>query len=155
MLLLFIATGLGWFFVLFYLSCSEAVVQRCSVRKVFLEISPNSQENTCARVSFSIKLRPATLLKKETLAQVFSCEFCKISKNIFFTEHLWWLLLSSIGSIFTDLPWYFGIFRFETTWIKKLLRISATLSFLSKIKSCSTNVILLLSRAFFQKREAY
>ena len=26
---------------------------------------------------------------KETLAQVFSCEFCKISKNAFFTEHLW------------------------------------------------------------------
>ena len=29
--------------------------------------------------------------KKETLVQVFSCEFCKISKNTFFTEH-WWLL---------------------------------------------------------------
>ena len=29
-------------------------------------------------------LRPATLLKKETLAQAFSCEFCEISKNTFF-----------------------------------------------------------------------
>ena len=28
-------------------------------------------------------LRPVTLLKKETLAQVFSCEFCKIFKNTF------------------------------------------------------------------------
>ena len=28
-------------------------------------------------------------LKKETLAQVFSCEFSEISKNTFFTEHLW------------------------------------------------------------------
>ena len=28
-------------------------------------------------------------IKKETLAQVFSCEFCEISKNTFFTEHLW------------------------------------------------------------------
>ena len=28
-------------------------------------------------------------IKKETLAQVFSCEFYEISKNIFFTEHLW------------------------------------------------------------------
>ena len=27
-------------------------------------------------------------IKKETLAQVFSCEFCEISKNTFFTEHL-------------------------------------------------------------------
>ena len=32
---------------------------------------------------------PSTLLKKETLAQVFSSEFCKISKNTFFTEHPW------------------------------------------------------------------
>ena len=27
-------------------------------------------------------------IKKETLAQVFSCEFCKISNNTFFTGHL-------------------------------------------------------------------
>ena len=39
---------------------------------MFLKISQNSQENTCTRVS---------------LAQVFSCEFCKIFKNTFFTEH--------------------------------------------------------------------
>ena len=31
---------------------SEAVVQRCSVKKVLLKISQNSQENTCARVCF-------------------------------------------------------------------------------------------------------
>ena len=35
----------------------EAVVQRCSVKKMFLEISQNSEENTCARVSFLIKLQ--------------------------------------------------------------------------------------------------
>ena len=28
-------------------------------------------------------LRPATLLKKEILALVFSCEYCEISKNAF------------------------------------------------------------------------
>ena len=28
-------------------------------------------------------------IKKESLAQVFSCEFCEISKKTFFTEHLW------------------------------------------------------------------
>ena len=36
---------------------SEAVVQSCSVKKVFLKISQNSQEITCARVSFLIKLQ--------------------------------------------------------------------------------------------------
>ena len=36
---------------------SEAVAQTCSVKKVFLEISQNSQENTCARASILIKLQ--------------------------------------------------------------------------------------------------
>ena len=40
------------------LKCSlEAVAQRCSVKKLFLEISQNSQENTCARVSLLLKLQ--------------------------------------------------------------------------------------------------
>ena len=34
---------------------AKSVVQRCSVQKVFVEISQDSQENTCARVSFLIK----------------------------------------------------------------------------------------------------
>ena len=40
---------------------AEAVVQRCSAKKVFLEISQNSQENTCARVCFLIKLQASGL----------------------------------------------------------------------------------------------
>ena len=35
----------------------EVFVQRCSVKKVFLQVSQNPQENTCARVSFLIKLQ--------------------------------------------------------------------------------------------------
>ena len=60
---------------------------------MFLEISKNSQESTCARVSFLIKLealglRPATSLKKKLWHRCFPVN-CEISKNIFFTEHLW------------------------------------------------------------------
>ena len=51
---------------------------------MFWEISQNSLENTCARNTCA-----CNFTKKETLAQVFSCEFCEISKNTFFTEHLW------------------------------------------------------------------
>ena len=72
-------------------SGSEAVVQRCSVKKGFLQILQNSQENTYARVSFLIKLQ--AWIKREALAQVLSCEFCKSFRNTFFIEHLWWLLL--------------------------------------------------------------
>ena len=63
---------------------TEAATRGVLLGKVFSEISQNSEENTSARVSFLI-----FFIKKVTLAQVFSCEFCEISKNTFFTEHLW------------------------------------------------------------------
>ena len=63
--------------------CLEAVVQTCSCKMVFLEISKNLWEYTCARVSFLIKLQACKFIKKETLAQLFSREFCEISKNTF------------------------------------------------------------------------
>ena len=54
-------------------------------KKVLLKFSQNSQENTCARVSFLIKLQASAcnFLKKEALAQVFSCEFWEIFKNTY------------------------------------------------------------------------
>ena len=53
---------------------TEAVTWRCSVKKVFLEISQNSQENVCARVSFLIKLHASDLqilVKRDSSAGVF------------------------------------------------------------------------------------
>ena len=41
--------------------------QRCSIKKAFLEAS--------------------NFIRKETLAQEFSCEFCGVFKDTFFTEH--------------------------------------------------------------------
>ena len=61
------------------------------VLKVFLEILQNSQENTCTQSLFFNKvagLETCNFIKRETLAQVFSCEYCGISKNTFFIEHL-------------------------------------------------------------------
>ena len=48
-------------------------------------MSQNSQENTCAKNSFLIKLQASAsnFIKKETLAQVFYCEFCEIFRNTF------------------------------------------------------------------------
>ena len=45
-------------------------------------MSQNLQENISAIVSFFNKVL-INFIQKETLAQVFSCEFCGISKNIF------------------------------------------------------------------------
>ena len=56
---------------------SEAAARGVLWKKVFLEISLNSQESTCARVSFQIKLQASDVhcnsIKKQSLAQVFSC----------------------------------------------------------------------------------
>ena len=63
--------------------------RKCSVKKVFaIKIPQNSQENTCARDSFSVRLQVYNFIRKESLAQLVSCEFCEISKNTVFTEHL-------------------------------------------------------------------
>ena len=67
---------------------AESVSRRCSLTKcVRLEITKNSQESTCARVCLSIKFKAEA--GTESLAQVFSCEFCKIFKNTYYTEYLW------------------------------------------------------------------
>ena len=64
-------------------SClTEAVIRRCSVKKVFLKISQNSQENTCATVPFFFQT--CIFIKKETLTHVFCCKFCDIFQNTFF-----------------------------------------------------------------------
>ena len=51
-------------------------------KKGVLKNFAKSQENTCARVSFLIKLlfQGCNLIKKDALTQMFSCEFCKIVK---------------------------------------------------------------------------
>ena len=69
---------------------TEAVAQRCYVKNVFLEISQNSQENTCARVSVLIKLQASGLhfIKIETLGQVFSVNFAKFLRTPFLKKNL-------------------------------------------------------------------
>ena len=65
----------------------EAVVRKCSVKRVFLNISQNTEENNCAGISFSTKLQ-ANYCRKEIAAHVFLYKICEIFKNVFFKEHL-------------------------------------------------------------------
>ena len=78
---------------------SEAVYQRCSGKKGFLEIFQNSKEDTCVRVSFLIKLqalRPATLLKKRLWHSCFPASFEKFLKAPFIIKQLWWLVRNAV-----------------------------------------------------------
>ena len=60
--------------------------KKCSVKKVVLRnFVKFTGKHLCQGLFFSKVGRPVP----ETLEQVFSCEFCGISKNNFLTEHLW------------------------------------------------------------------
>ena len=77
------------FLFLFRISPNSTVSFRSSRPDVFCKKGVarnfvNLQENACARVFFLIKLQ--------------ACEFCEISKNAFFTEHHWWLLLKILNT---------------------------------------------------------
>ena len=65
---------------------SPGVLYKTSVLKNFAKFIG---KHLCRSLFFNkvADLKPATLLKKETPTQVFSCEFCEIFKNTFPTEH--------------------------------------------------------------------
>ena len=72
----------------------EVVAQRCFIKKFFLEILQNSQENTCANKQTPVKTpQPATLLKKKLWYRCFPVNFAKFLRTPFLTEHLRCLLL--------------------------------------------------------------
>ena len=119
----------------------EAVVRRCSVRKMFLEILQNSQENTCARVFlnkvvglrnfakfkgnhlcqslFLNKVAACNFIKKETLTQVFSFEFREISKNTFhYRTPL--VVASAALTLHVLLRFLLHLFSVETNLIKQV-----------------------------------
>ena len=80
-----------WEWLFLYSDCvlwfSEAVSRRCSGKKVFLKISQNSQENTCARVSFLNKvtcLRPA---KRDSDTGVFLWILRNFKENFFYRTY--------------------------------------------------------------------
>ena len=56
--------------------------RRCSLKKVFLEISQNSQENTCATVHFFNKVA-GLLLKKRLWHRRFPVSFVKFLRTPF------------------------------------------------------------------------
>ena len=62
----------------------EAFIKMCSVKKVFLKIWQNLQENLCARVSFLIKLQ----LKKRLWHKCFPVNIGKFLIIPAFIEHL-------------------------------------------------------------------
>ena len=83
-----------------YIRRSRRSHRRCSVRKgVLRNFAKFSGKHLCQSLFISCRPQAWNFMKKGTLAQLFSCEFCKTSKNILFIEHFWWLLLTFTGSL--------------------------------------------------------
>ena len=64
--------------------CFRSNYQGCSVKKGVLR-------------NFAKFPGACNFIKKEALAQVFSSEFCEISKNTFVTEHVWEIAFGAWG----------------------------------------------------------
>ena len=68
---------------------SEAVVQRCSVENVLRKFAKFTGRHLCQSLSFNkVAGLICNFIKKETVIQVFSCEFCEFSMNTFFRRTL-------------------------------------------------------------------
>ena len=70
---------------------TEAATGDVLLKEVFLKCLQNSQENTCARVLFLIKLHAVTaalLQKRLYVVQVFSSEFDEVFKKTFLNRTL-------------------------------------------------------------------
>ena len=83
---------------------SEAATRGVLWKKVFLEISQNSQENTCPRVSFFNKvvgLRPAILLNKRVWHRCFPVKFVKFLRTPFLQNTSRRLLLTIVSDDLT------------------------------------------------------
>ena len=79
---------------------TEAVARRCFVKKVFLNISQSSQENTCVRVPFVIKLQAWSLKSTSSLKERLWYRCFPVNlRTPFLTEHLRWLLLWTVVTV--------------------------------------------------------
>ena len=92
-------------------------------------------------------------IKKETLAQVFSCKFCEISKNTFFTEHVWATAFLLVPNQLQDSTFLFEI-NSENISIIKLVSQSKLLPSLFEHKDNDTIVMSTIIKKICHEIEA-
>ena len=72
----------------------------------------SSSHRRCSLRKGVLRPEACNFIKKETLTKLFSCEFCEISKDIFFTEHLWVTASDPTSSLIRYFPKCSPIFFF-------------------------------------------
>ena len=115
-----------------WLLFSEAAIGGVLQKKKFLKILQNLLENTYTRVSLSIKLKASVcnFIKKEILAQVFSCEYREIFTNTFFTKDFPYL--KEAQAVFLESK---NLSFFYSIWIC-LIIFSRLNNFISEVLNC-------------------
>ena len=74
------------FNLFWYLNSHLFSHQRCSIENVYSKISKNSQESTCVRLSFLMKLQAWNFVKKRLRHSCFPVNFPKFLREPFSTE---------------------------------------------------------------------
>ena len=83
---------------------AETVARRCFFKKMLLKISQNSQENTCAKSLFLIKLQATTtFLKRRLWRRCFPVNFPEFLRTPFLQNTFGWLLLKLF--VLISYPW--------------------------------------------------
>ena len=72
--------------------CKRYFDKRCNLQEVQFHLGIFFRVRMFIRFSSDVDVEACNIMKKETLEQVFSCEFCEISKNTCFTEPVLQLL---------------------------------------------------------------
>ena len=73
-----------FFFLIFFVANRSILPEVFCKKGVLKNFTKFTGKNLYQRPFLKKLQAPATLLKKESLAQVFSCEFCETFKNTFF-----------------------------------------------------------------------
>ena len=90
---------LTFFYILYskevlWIRHSQVATRKVLCKNVFLESHKIHRKTPVPESIFNkVVGLSRNFIKKEILAQMFSCAFCEISKSTFFIEHVWWLLL--------------------------------------------------------------
>ena len=110
----------------------DTVTWRCSMKKSFRNFAKFTRKHLCQILFFLIKLQASAsnFIKKESLAQVFSCTFYKTFMNTFLYNNSGWLPLKQplvltnicFSLFFTKPSQRNGLFYAPRLQISKLLR---------------------------------
>ena len=109
--------------LIYSLICRSSHLEVLCKKGVLKYFAKFTGKHLCQSLFFNkvVGLRPATLLRK-TLAQMFSCEFCKVFKNTFFLQNT-----------YDDCFWIWKRLEIYTAWVVSKVKFNSSFSSVQNI----------------------